>query len=59
MVIAFLIACGTNAWAWWNSDRVVLWMHNAEPIAPESAPRLYGMVRRLAQRPDCRCRRST
>jgi len=50
MVVAFLVACGTNAWAWWNSDRVVLSMHNAEPIAPESAPRLYRLVQGLAQR---------
>ncbi|SDB64137.1 zinc metalloprotease HtpX [Belnapia rosea] len=50
MVIAFLIACATNLWSWWNSDRVVLSMHNAEPIAPESAPRLYRMVEGLAQR---------
>ncbi|WP_043360578.1 zinc metalloprotease HtpX [Belnapia sp. F-4-1] len=50
MVIAFLVACATNLWSWWNSDRVVLSMHNAEPIAPESAPRLYQMVEGLAQR---------
>jgi heat shock protein HtpX len=50
MVIAFLVACATNLWSWWNSDRVVLSMHNAEPIAPESAPRLYRMVEGLAQR---------
>lgn len=50
MAIAFLVACATNLWSWWNSDRVVLSMHNAEPIAPESAPRLYRMVEGLAQR---------
>src|SRR3954468_11972290 len=50
MVIAFLLACGTNLWAWWNSDRVVLAMHNAEPIAPESAPRLYALAQALATR---------
>src|SRR3712207_1162572 len=50
MLIAFLLACGTNLWAWWNSDRVVLSMHNAEPIAPESAPRLYRIVEALAAR---------
>ncbi len=50
MVIAFLVACGTNLWTWWNSDRVVLSMHNAEAIAPESAPRLFRMVEALAQR---------
>jgi heat shock protein HtpX len=50
MVIAFLIACGTNLWAWWNSDRVVLSMHNAQPIGPEDAPRLFRMVEALAAR---------
>jgi heat shock protein HtpX len=50
MVIAFLVACGTNLWAWWGSDRVVLSMHNAQPVAPESAPRLYEIVAGLAQR---------
>lgn len=50
MVIAFLFACGTNLWAWWNSDRVVLSMHNAQPIGPADAPRLFAMVQGLAQR---------
>jgi heat shock protein HtpX len=50
MVIAFLLACGTNLWTWWNSDRVVLSMHNAQPIAPRDAPRLFGIVETLAQR---------
>ena len=50
MVVAFLLACATNLWTWWNSDRVVLAMHNAEPIAPESAPRLYRLVEGLARR---------
>ena len=50
MVLAFLFACATNLWTWWNSDRVVLSMHNAEPIAPESAPRLFRMVEALAAR---------
>lgn len=50
MVIAFLMACGTNLWAWWNSDRVVLSMHNAEPITPDRAPRLFQIVQGLADR---------
>jgi heat shock protein HtpX len=50
MVIAFLFACGTNLWTYWNSDRVVLSMHNAEPVAPESAPRLHRLVEGLAAR---------
>jgi heat shock protein HtpX len=50
MVIAFLMACGTNLWAWWNSDRVVLSMHNAQPITPAEAPRLFALVEQLARR---------
>ena len=50
MLIAFLFAIGTNAFAWWNSDRVALRMHNAEPVTRASAPELYDMVGRLAGR---------
>jgi heat shock protein HtpX len=50
MVIAFLMACAMNLFAWWNSDRVVLGMHNAQPIGPQDAPRLYQMTAELAQR---------
>jgi len=48
MLIAFLVACGTNLWAWWNSDRVVLSMYNAQPIGPGDAPRLHQLVAQLA-----------
>lgn len=50
MVLAFLLACGMNVFAWWNSDRVVLGMHNAQPIGPDDAPRLYQMTAALAAR---------
>ena len=50
MMIAFLFAIGTNAFAYWNSDKMVLRMHNAEPVTRASAPELYEMVGRLAQR---------
>jgi heat shock protein HtpX len=50
MVIAFVLACGMNLFAWWNSDRVVLGMHNAQPIGPQDAPRLYQMTQALAER---------
>ncbi|WP_237216890.1 zinc metalloprotease HtpX [Falsiroseomonas oryziterrae] len=50
MVIAFGLACAMNLFAWWNSDRVVLGMHNAQPIGPQDAPRLYDMTQALAQR---------
>jgi heat shock protein HtpX len=50
MLIAFVVACGMNLFAWWNSDRVVLGMHNAQPIGPEEAPRLYELTAGLAGR---------
>ena len=50
MVIALLMAGGMNLWAWWNSDRAVLRMHNAQPIGPGDAPRLHAMVQELAAR---------
>lgn len=50
MMIALLFAIGTNAFAYWNSDKMVLRMHNAEPATRASAPELYEMVGRLAGR---------
>jgi heat shock protein HtpX len=50
MGIAFLMACAMNMFAWWNSDRMVLRMHNAQPIGPQDAPRLYDMTAALAAR---------
>jgi heat shock protein HtpX len=52
MLIAFLFAIGTNAFAYWNSDKLVLRMHNAEPVTRASAPELYDMVGRLASRAE-------
>ena len=50
MVIAFGLACAMNLFSWWNSDRVVLGMHNAQPIGPQDAPRLFQMTADLASR---------
>ncbi|UFN47212.1 zinc metalloprotease HtpX [Roseomonas sp. OT10] len=50
MLIALVMACGMNLYAWWNSDKMVLRMNNAEPLDPGRAPELYGMVQALAQR---------
>ena len=50
MVLALLFAAAMNLFAWWNSDRMVLRMHNAQPIGPQDAPRLYEMTAMLAQR---------
>ncbi len=48
MTIALLFAIGTNAFAYWNSDKVALRMHGAEPVTRASAPELYEMVGRLS-----------
>ena len=49
MLIALIFAIGTNAFAWWNSEKLALRMHNAEPVTRASAPELFDMVGRLAQ----------
>jgi len=49
MLIAFLIAAATNAFAYWNSDKVVLRMYGAEEVDERSSPRLYRMVRDLSR----------
>ena len=50
LVIALVVALGTNFFAYWNSDRMVLRMSNAHEVGPQEAPELYGMVQQLAQR---------
>ncbi|MEO1018132.1 MAG: zinc metalloprotease HtpX [Pseudomonadota bacterium] len=50
LMIAFLLALGMNAFAYWNSDKMVLRMHNAQPVTRGSAPELYAMVEDLAKR---------
>lgn len=48
MVFAFVIALGMNAFAYWNSDKVVLRMYGARQVDRRTAPELYGLVERLA-----------
>lgn len=50
MTIAFMVALATNVFSYWNSDKLVLRMQNAEPVDRRSAPELYDMVDILAQR---------
>jgi len=50
MLIALIFAAATNVFAFWNSDRMVLRMQNAVPVARSRAPELYDMVDILAQR---------
>jgi len=48
MIMALIFAGGMNLFSWWNSDKMVLRMHNAQPIGPQEAPRLYEMTAQLA-----------
>jgi heat shock protein HtpX len=49
-VIALLFAGATNLFSYWNSDKLVLSMHNAQEVDERSAPELFAIVRELAQR---------
>ncbi|HEY7690620.1 MAG TPA: zinc metalloprotease HtpX [Dongiaceae bacterium] len=48
MVLAFLFAAGMNLFAYWNSDKVVLSMNNAQQVDARTAPELFDIVRQLA-----------
>ena len=50
MFIAFLVAAGMNAFAYWNSDRMVLSMHGAQEITEAQDRDLFGLVAELARR---------
>lgn len=49
MMIAFAVAVATNAFAYWNSDKMVLSMQGAREVDPRAAPDLYAMTEQLAQ----------
>jgi heat shock protein HtpX len=49
MVVALGIALVMNFVGYWNADRIVLSMQNAEPVDRARAPELYAMVERLAR----------
>lgn len=48
-LIALAVAAGMNAFAWWNSDKAVLRMHNARPVDAHTAPELQQIVMELAR----------
>lgn len=49
-VIAFVVAAGMNLFSYWNSDKVVLRMHDAREVDATSAPDFHAMVAELAKR---------
>ncbi|MBK6744885.1 MAG: zinc metalloprotease HtpX [Hydrogenophilales bacterium] len=50
MVIALLFGGAINLWAYWNSDKAVLRMYNAQELDNQSGHDFYNMVRELSQR---------
>src|SRR5215469_11024437 len=49
-LIALIIAAATNLFSYWNADKLVLSMHDAQEVDERSAPELVAIVRELAQR---------
>src|SRR6516165_7591854 len=48
--IALIIAAAANLFSYWNADKLVLSMHDAQEVDERSAPELVAIVRELAQR---------
>ena len=48
LIVALLVALGTNAYAYWNSDKLALRAMRARPVSEFEAPQLYRMVRDLS-----------
>ena len=49
MIIALVVAAGMNVFTWWNSDKMVLRMHNAQPVPAGDRLGLSRMVEDLAK----------
>lgn len=49
MMIALIVACGMNLFAYWNSDKAVLKMYGAQPVSMNDAPDIYNMTQQLVQ----------
>jgi len=52
MVVALLFATGTNLYAYWNSDRVLLSMYGAKQVDETTAPELVHTVHQLVAQAD-------
>ncbi len=50
MLIALGVAVAMNLFAYWNADKMVLRMYNAQQVDRRSAPEFYGIIEDLAPR---------
>ncbi len=50
MVFAFFFACIMNFVSYWFSDKIVLAMYGAKPVAESEVPELYSIVRELCHK---------
>ncbi|QPC90264.1 zinc metalloprotease HtpX [Mesorhizobium sp. INR15] len=50
MMIALVVAAGTNLFSYWNADKMVLSMNRAVEVDANNAPEYYAIVQGLAQR---------
>lgn len=48
LIIAFIVALGTNAYAYFNSDKIALRSMRARPVSEAENPELYRIVRELS-----------
>jgi heat shock protein HtpX len=48
LIVALVVALGTNAYAYWNSDQLALRAMRARPVSEFETPGLYRMVRELS-----------
>lgn len=50
MTLMLLVSIGMNFFAYWNSDKMVLAHYNAQQVDERTAPELYGLVAKLANK---------
>lgn len=50
MTVMLVVGVAMNFFTYWNSDKMVLAHYNAQQVDKNSAPELYGIVEKLAQK---------
>ena len=46
-LIAFVIACAMNIFAWWNSDKIVLKLYKAQPLTADQNNDYYAVTKQM------------